>query len=154
MKLKKLSKIFLLASSLSLMIGCANTEKVNVDYNIYFGQLHSHTNYSDGAGTAEEAFKHASTSAEQVEFMAVTDHSNSFDNADSANILDGTMSEEWNEGHVLAKKYTTDKFVGLFGYEMTWSNGLGHMNTFNTNGFQSRTQADFSKFDSALQNYY
>ena len=31
MKLKRLSKIFLLASSLSLMIGCANTEKVNVE---------------------------------------------------------------------------------------------------------------------------
>ena len=31
MKLKRLSKIFLLASSLSLMIGCANTEKANVE---------------------------------------------------------------------------------------------------------------------------
>ena len=31
MKLKRLSKIFLLASSLSLMIGCSNTEKVNVE---------------------------------------------------------------------------------------------------------------------------
>ena len=31
MKLKRLSRIFLLASSLSLMIGCANTEKVNVE---------------------------------------------------------------------------------------------------------------------------
>ena len=31
MKLKRLSKIFLLASSLSLMIGCANTEKTNVE---------------------------------------------------------------------------------------------------------------------------
>ena len=31
MKLKKLSKILLLASSLSLMIGCANTEKVDVE---------------------------------------------------------------------------------------------------------------------------
>ena len=31
MKLKRLSRIFLLASSLSLMIGCANTEKANVE---------------------------------------------------------------------------------------------------------------------------
>ena len=31
MKLKRLSKIFLLASSLSLMIGCSNTEKTNVE---------------------------------------------------------------------------------------------------------------------------
>ena len=48
--------------------------------------MHSHTNYSDGAGTAQEAFEHASKKAEQVDFMAVTDHSNSFDNADNADI--------------------------------------------------------------------
>ena len=132
----------------------AYTEKVKVDYNVYFGQLHSHTNFSDGAGTPQEAYEHASKKAEQVDFMAVTDHSNSFDNADSANILDGSMSTEWLEGHNLADKYTTKDFVGLFGYEMTWSNGLGHMNTFNTPGFQSRTQSDFTKFDTALNNYY
>ena len=51
------------------------------------------------------------------------------------------MSSEWLEGHELAEKYTTEDFVGLFGYEMTWSNGLGHMNTFNTPGFQSYTRA-------------
>ena len=130
------------------------TEKTDKNYNIYFGQLHSHTNYSDGAGTCEDAYKHASTKAEQIDFLAVTDHSNSFDNADSADILNGSMSNEWVEGHNLAKKYTSKDFVGIFGYEMTWSNGLGHMNTFNTNGFQSRTQADYTKFDTALQNYY
>lgn len=130
------------------------SERVDKNYNIYFGQLHSHTNYSDGAGTCEEAYKHASTEAEQIDFLAVTDHSNSFDNADSADILNGSMSNEWVEGHNLAKKYTSKDFVGIFGYEMTWSNGLGHMNTFNTNGFQSRTQADYTKFDTALQNYY
>ena len=64
------------------------------------------------------------------------------------------MSKEWTEGHELAKQYTTDDFVGLFGYEMTWSNGLGHMNTFNTEGFQSRTQTEFSTYSTALQNYY
>ena len=91
---------------------------------------------------------------ENLDFLALTDHSNSFDNADSASILDGSMSEEWTEGHELAKQYTTNDFVGLFGYEMTWSNGLGHMNTFNTEGFQSRTQTEFSTYSTALQNYY
>ena len=64
------------------------------------------------------------------------------------------MSSEWLEGHELAEKYTTEDFVGLFGYEMTWSNGLGHMNTFNTPGFQSRTQGEYTNFGTALQNYY
>lgn len=129
------------------------TQRENEKYNIYFGQLHAHTSYSDGAGTCEEAFKHASAT-ENLDFLAVTDHSNSFDNADNANINDGSMSDEWKEGHELADKYTTEDFVGLYGFEMTWSNGLGHMNTFNSAGFQSRTQADYTNYATALQNYY
>ena len=129
------------------------TERTSDTYNIYFGQLHSHTSYSDGAGTAKEAFEHASN-VKNLDFLAVTDHSNSFDNEANASIGDGSMSEEWKELAGLAKEYTTDDFVGLYGYEMTWSNGLGHMNTFNTPGFQSRTQKEFTTYSTALQNYY
>lgn len=132
-------------------------EKTEQNYNIYFGQLHSHTTYSDGAGTAQEAFRYASTEAEQVDFMAVTDHSNSFDNDLNASITDASMSEEWNEGRALAKQYTTDSFVGLFGYEMTWSDKTGHMNTFNSPGFQSRNQEGMTnnnKASNSLANYY
>lgn len=137
----------------SNIVTLSYTERTSEKYNLYFGQLHSHTSYSDGAGTAQQAYEHAS-GVENLDFLALTDHSNSFDNADSASITDGSMSEEWTEGHELAQKYTTDDFVGLFGYEMTWSNGLGHMNTFNTEGFQSRTQTEFSTYSTALQNYY
>lgn len=129
------------------------TERTSEKYNLYFGQLHSHTSYSDGSGTAEQAYQHAS-GVENLDFLALTDHSNSFDNADSASIADGSMSSEWTEGHQLAEKYTTQDFVGLFGFEMTWSNGLGHINTFNSEGFQSRTQSQYSTYNTALQNYY
>ena len=129
------------------------TERENEKYNIYFGQLHAHTSYSDGAGSCEEAYAYAKN-VDNLDFLAITDHSNSFDNADSASVTDGSMSSEWLEGHELAEKYTTEDFVGLFGYEMTWSNGLGHMNTFNTPGFQSRTQGEYTNFGTALQNYY
>lgn len=129
------------------------TERQNSTYNLYFGQLHSHTSYSDGAGTIDEAYKHAQE-VENIDFLAVTDHSNSFDNADKASIADGSVSTEWVEGQQKAQEYTTDDFVGIFGYEMTWSNGLGHMNTFNTDGFQSRTQTAYSTYSTALQNYY
>ena len=133
------------------------TERSQETYNIYFGQLHSHTSYSDGAGTCEDAYQHATEVGEEtgtLDFLAVTDHSNSFDNADDATITDGFTSEEWTEGQALADEYTTDSFVAIFGYEMTWSNGLGHINTYNTDGFQSRTQTDYSTYSTALQNYY
>ncbi len=128
------------------------TERSSEKYSIFFGQLHSHTNYSDGAGTCEDAFKHA-TGVGNLDFLAVTDHSNSLDGADSCDLGTNTAGE-WTEGHELADKYTSDTFTGIFGYEMTWSNGLGHINTFNTPGFQSRTQKDYSTYSTALQNYY
>ena len=133
------------------------TERSQEKYNIYFGQLHSHTSYSDGAGTAEDAYQHATEVGETtgtLDFLAITDHSNSFDDADNATITNGFNSEEWTEGQALADEYTTDTFVAIFGYEMTWSNGLGHINTYNTDGFQSRTQTDYSTYSTALQNYY
>ena len=131
------------------------TERENESYGIYFGQMHSHTTYSDGAGSAKDAYEHGSK-VKNLDFLAVTDHSNSFDNADQSVLSEDAskISTEWAEGKELAKQYTTEKFVGLFGYEMTWSNGLGHMNTFNTPGFQSRTQSAYSTYSTALQNYY
>lgn len=133
------------------------TQKANAKYNIYFGQIHSHTNFSDGAGDCEEAFAYASK-VDNLDFLAVTDHSNSLDGAGGKNSItnntDTSEENEWTKGHALAKKYSSDDFTGLYGYEMTWSNGLGHMNTFNTAGFQDRSQADYANYSTALQNYY
>ena len=130
------------------------TRRLNEFYNLYFGQLHSHTNLSDGAGSCEEAFYHAANEVDNLDFLAVTDHSNAFDNDMGASVFDGSMSSKWVYGHELADKYTREDFVGIYGYEMTWSNGLGHMNTYNTAGFQSRTQPEFASYATALSNYY
>jgi LPXTG-motif cell wall-anchored protein len=123
-----------------------------VSKNLYFGQLHSHTNISDGTGSVDEAYQYAENTA-KVDFLAVTDHSNWFDNDKLANIADGSMSQAWNKGLSAADKYNKDgDFVAIYGYEMTWSGstgGYGHMNTFNTPGFETRTN---SKMD--LKNYY
>lgn len=131
------------------------TERSSDEYNIYFGQLHAHTNISDGSGDIKEAFEHASD-VNNLDFLAVTDHSNSFDN-DGSGVLaqDGSsVSSEWALGHAEARNITSEDFVGIYGFEMTWSNGLGHMNTFNTPGWQSRTQNDYKTYGTALQNYY
>ena len=76
----------------------------DVERQLFFGQLHSHTNLSDGAGTIDDAYTHAREVA-GVDFLAVTDHSNSFDNDTQANIADGSMSEKWQTGLNAADKY-------------------------------------------------
>ena len=129
-------------------------------YQLYFGQLHAHTNISDGAGSVTEAFQHASQ-VENLDFLAVTDHSNSFDNESDSRVDLGTdltgVSDEWKEGHEAAEKATTGDFVGIYGFEMTWSDGFGHINTFNTPGFESRSNSEFgnkSGSTEGYQNYY
>ena len=133
------------------------TEKFTPDWNVYFGQLHAHTNLSDGDGSVEEAFDYASK-AENLDFFAVTDHSDSFDNADAGAIdTDGAgISTGWAAGKQAAASVTNEDFVGLFGFEMTWPEDkqLGHISTFNSPGWQTRDQADFENVPTALEHYY
>lgn len=133
------------------------TEEFDLDWNLYFGQLHAHTDISNGAGSVEEAFQYASQ-VDGLDFFAVTDHSDSFDNADMGAIdADGAdISADWAAGKQAAASVTNGDFVGLFGFEMTWPEDkqLGHISTFNTPGWQTRDQTDFENVPTALENYY
>ncbi|EYE89663.1 nucleotide-binding protein [Fervidicella metallireducens AeB] len=128
------------------------TQKVNTEYNIYFGQIHSHTTNSDGLGTLDDAYSYAKNTA-KLDFFAVTDHSNSFDNALISSMADGSKSTKWLNGRDAADRYTGNTFVGIYAYEMTWSNGTGHINTFNTPGFETRDNAKYKQPD-GLKQYY
>ena len=117
-------------------------------FQLYFGELHSHTaEYSDGTGTLEQALAHAKN-AERIDFLAVTDHSNYYDTKDNPNgdmtdaskgkmTADGSMTL-WQEAKATAAQYADANFIPIIGYEMTWSGQYGHMNTFNSIGFESR----------------
>ena len=124
---------------------------------LYFGQIHSHTaEYSDGAGTLEDAYEHA-YGADDVDFLIVTDHSNYFDTTKTATTSsyydlssltknsEGTMTK-WEEARRTAAEYNAkyDDFICAYGYEMTWSGGPGHTNTFNTYGTVSRNQSNLN----------
>ena len=127
------------------------------DYNLYFGLLHAHTDLSDGIGTVEEAFSYAAN-LEGLDFFAVTDHSNSFDNTQSGALsTDGSdISTEWAAGKAAAAAVTCEDFLGIFGFEMTWPEirQLGHITTFATPGWLSREQEGFSQDADALEHYF
>lgn len=116
-------------------------------FNYYYGQLHSHTTLSDGQGTVTEAYEWARDKG-KADFFAVTDHSNWFDND-----TNWTLSTKWKQLKDTAASFNQDgSFVALSGYEMTWSGstgGWGHINTFNTEWFKSRTDRTMD-----LKNYY
>ena len=118
---------------------------------LYFGQIHAHTaEYSDGAGTLEQAYEHAHEVAD-LDYIVITDHSNYFDTTKTAtytsyyNLESLTMNAagtvtKWEEARATADYYNKlyDDFVCMYGYEMTWSGGPGHTNSFNTYGTLSR----------------
>lgn len=133
------------------------------EYELYFGQLHSHTaEYSDGTGTLEDAYDYVLSlpDSENVDFLAVTDHSNYFDSASNlGNINDRNSGNgKFAEAKKTTEEYNakTDDKVFIYGYEMTWSGGPGHMNTFNTVGFVSRNNPTLNNKtnDAGLQAYY
>ena len=136
----------------------------------YFGQLHSHTQYSDGAGSLESALAYVKALPDNanVDFVAFTDHSNYFDKSGAANpegalydmsLASAASQNLWNEykSAVAAfNKENAGSMVAIAGFEMTWSGGPGHINTFNTPGIVSRnntTLNDKTK-DAGLQAYY
>ncbi len=132
-------------------------ERLNENYNNYFGQIHSHTDISDGTGSLDDAYKYASQENKNIDFLAVTDHSHYFDekgNESKVSLKNGTASANWMNAHTVADNYTNDKFVAIYGFEMTWSGQPGHMNTYNTNGFLDRTMSTYSTGRTGLQSYY
>ena len=131
---------------------------------IYFGQIHSHSNLSDGIGSVEEAFIYARDVA-GLDFFAVTDHSEYFDHPDSTGanpaFIDlsahNATSNAWRRGHAAAAAtYREGSFVSFFGYEITWPSGVGHINTFNTGGFVStnNTTLGIGNDFAGLRTYY
>lgn len=141
------------ADTITLSEDQAPESSLHSDWNFYFGQLHAHTDISDGLGTVEEAFAYAKA-ADKLDFFAVTDHSNSFDNASSGTVAaDGkSISQEWAAGKAAAEAVTDETFVGIFGYEMTWQEDLaiGHINTFATPGWQTREQEGMETLEGYL----
>ena len=140
-------------------------------YQLYFGQLHSHTQYSDGSGTLESALEYIKNISEQdnVQFVAFTDHSNYFDSKNNPNVegalYDTSLVKDSDANHswktykdtiAAFNKKNAGSMVALGGFEMTWSGGPGHINTFNTPGIVSRNNSTLNSKtnDAGMKAYY
>ena len=136
----------------------------------YFGQLHSHTQYSDGAGSLESALSYVKNLPDtaNVDFVAFTDHSNYFDSTSAANpegalydmsLASASSQQTWKSYKDAVAAFNAENagsMVAMAGFEMTWSGGPGHINTFNTPGIVSRNNATLNNKtkDAGLQAYY
>ncbi len=92
------------------------------DMNFYFGNLHSHSDLSDGEGSPSEVLTWARDDA-GLDFYAMTDHSEQLFGSEFADM--GTETDLFNEAGV---------FVALRGFE--WSHPInGHMCIYDTDTY-------------------
>ena len=138
-------------------------------YQRYFGQLHSHTQYSDGSGTLDTALDYVKNLPESanVQFVAFTDHSNYFDTTSAANpegalydmdLATAYSQQRWKEYKDKIADFNSANtgVIAIGGFEMTWSGGPGHINTFNTEGIVSRNNKALNNktSDAGMKAYY
>jgi len=84
-------------------------------YQTYFGDLHTHTAYTDGTGTPWDAYAMARDAG--ADFLAVTDH-------DSYGFY--LTPEKWQDTLLAANSFTTRSFVAMAAYEF-WLAGSGEI---------------------------
>jgi hypothetical protein len=122
-------------------------------YNHYRGLLHAHTSASDGHGTYSDAYYLARDKA-NLDFFAITEHSNMLDNNLECNIENASFSKEWNNLIKQRNMFTSNReFIALNGFEMTYpykvNDPIGHINIFNSEGFVCAELPDMN-----LDNFY
>jgi hypothetical protein len=138
MSKRMLRTMLVLAAVFVLLAACAcYGAEPAPRFNCYFGNLHSHTSYSDGVLTPSDAFQHARDVA-LLDFLAVTDHGYYFQEA--TNMHHWFMSLEEADAF-----YEPGRFVSMIGFEWTFTDG--HMNGLDTPLAASRdTQRNVAEF--------
>jgi hypothetical protein len=112
------------------------------EYNVYFGNIHSHTAFSDGEGVPDQAYDYGKHVA-GLDVLAITDHSNLFDFQ-----FEPSKSRKWADVHRSADENTKNgEFVAIAGYEMTWYGDQGHMNVYNTELFETAGNMSFDNLN-------
>lgn len=112
----------------------SSVASVGGNLNLYFGNPHSHTSYSDGSGIPEEAYSYAKE-VPDLDFLAITDHAYYFaqDLPDGRNKLAATIEA--------AIEATSEDFLSFVGFEWT-ATGTGHINVYGTSDWTDRVKSD------------
>lgn len=133
------SKPFFAVLVLSFALNCLKAQHPNIGgFNVYYGDLHNHCNFSEGSGTVDEAFRHAHKIA-GLDFFGLSDH---------AELL---SDDEWKTMKRKANYYNIEnEFVTLWGFE--WSSVIyGHVNIMGSDNFCSSLNLSTFTFTNLLK---
>jgi hypothetical protein len=107
----------------------------------YFGLLHSHTSYSDGTGTPDQAFDYAQHTG-GLDFLAVTDHNHAAAGGDDGVYLTPQLYQKTQQA---AKTHTKNgTFVALCGQEFSTISKGNHVNIFEADALCDVPNGEFN----------
>jgi len=123
----------------------------SLPYTVYFGNLHSQTNHSDGGGelsscvgaqnpqsgaySPADAFAYAKSKG--LDFLMASEHNHMYDGSDSTNTSadPATAKALYQSGLAMAANFNAANpdFLAIYGMEWGVISNGGHMNIFNSN---------------------
>jgi hypothetical protein len=119
---------------------------------VFFGNLHSHTSYSDGSGTPDEAYTHARDVA-KLDFLAITEHNHKEAGKIATNpaLYSGTDPASLIS---TAGRFNKDgRFVAIYGQEFSSISSGNHGNVFDVNTVISSTDVPNGDWGKLLTNW-
>lgn len=108
-------------------------------YQVYFGNLHSHTSYSDGILNPREAYRTAEGNG--LDFMAITEHNHAAAGGSDGIYLTPELYEDLKK--TAAEFSVPGKFAALYGQEFSTISKGNHMNVFNASTVIDVASGDF-----------
>lgn len=118
--------------ALFCLIGMTVAVPASATWNIYFANIHSHTAYSDGIGTPQEAYEYAKNIA-QIDILGISDHTHYL------------QPTEWSDTWTQAANATVPgSFVGLVSQEfgVLTETGFGHLGLFGVSNLDPNSRFD------------
>lgn len=121
---------------------------------VYFGNLHSHTSYSDGSLTPEEAYTHARDVA-GLDFLAITEHNHCWQGNCGSKIAGNNALYNGSGTTSListAGRFTVDgQFVAIYGQEFSSIGSGNHANVFEVGDVINTSAVPNGEWDDLLQ---
>jgi len=129
-----MNKGFYRLIALSILFNFLASQFAYAQDRVFFGNLHSHTSYSDGLGTPREAFQYARTTA-GIHFLALTEHNHAeasgndgISIATNNALYKGAGSDSLISA---ARNLSQDgQFIALYGQEFSTISSGNHVNVF------------------------
>lgn len=130
----------------------ASGSTAHAEEKVFFGNLHSHTSFSDGSGTPEEAYRQAKHVA-RLDFLAITEHNHKSAESSAGERRDGILiatNPRLYKGPgadaliPTAQRWTLNgSFVALYGQEFSSIGKGNHVNVIDVGEVISSDNGDF-----------